>query len=180
MKTLATTFKDAVRSVPQFGLSCAIPSVHTVEILRGSAFDFLLIDAEHPPTSPAIVHTQLMALAGSKVAAMIKLPSLEPNLLKQYLDLGPDGLMAPNIDTAADAKNFVSRTCRSLCVRTVSRNGASRNQALLDVGHDCSVDWSVDDHRQRIEMRGDELFATSCSMARPPSLTACTAAPRTT
>jgi 4-hydroxy-2-oxoheptanedioate aldolase len=137
MKTLATTFKDAVRSVPQFGLSCAIPSVHTVEILRGSAFDFLLIDAEHPPTSPAIVHTQLMALAGSKVAAMIKLPSLEPNLLKQYLDLGPDGLMAPNIDTAADAKNFVSLTryppkgVRGIA-GAVRATGFTRNKAYVN------------------------------------------------
>jgi 2-keto-3-deoxy-L-rhamnonate aldolase RhmA len=110
MKTLATTFKEAVRSGPQFGLSCAIPSVHTAEILTASGFDFLLIDAEHPPTNPGIVHTQLMALAGSPAAALIKLPSLEPNLLKQYLDLGSDGLMAPNIDTAADATNFVKLT----------------------------------------------------------------------
>jgi 4-hydroxy-2-oxoheptanedioate aldolase len=51
-----------------------------------------------------------MALAGNPTAALIKLPSLEPNLLKQYLDLGSDGLMAPNIDTAADAKNFVELT----------------------------------------------------------------------
>ena len=110
MKTSAMAFKDAVRSTPQFGLSCALPSVHTTEILAGSAFDFLLIDAEHPPTNPAVVHTQLVALAAGKAAALIKLPSLEPNLLKQYLDLGPDGLMAPNIDTPADAKNFVSLT----------------------------------------------------------------------
>jgi 4-hydroxy-2-oxoheptanedioate aldolase len=109
-KPLALAFKEAVRTAPQFGLSCAIPSHHTVEVLGASAYDFLLIDAEHPPTNPAIVHTQLMALAGSTAASMIKLPSLEPNLVKQYLDLGPDGLMAPNIDTASDAENFVSLT----------------------------------------------------------------------
>jgi 4-hydroxy-2-oxoheptanedioate aldolase len=61
---VALPFKEAVRTGPQFGLSCAIPSHHTVEILGASAYDFLLIDAEHPPTNPAIVHAQLMALAG--------------------------------------------------------------------------------------------------------------------
>jgi 4-hydroxy-2-oxoheptanedioate aldolase len=137
MKTLATTFKDAVRSGPQFGLSCAIPSAHTTEILAGSAFDFLLIDAEHPPTSPAIVHTQLMTLAGSRAAAMVKLPSLEPNLLKQYLDLGPDGLMAPNIDTPADARNFVSLTryppkgVRGIA-GAVRATGFTRNKAYVN------------------------------------------------
>jgi 4-hydroxy-2-oxoheptanedioate aldolase len=137
MKTFATTFKDTVRSGLQFGLSCAIPSVHTVEILRGSSFDFLVIDAEHPPTSPALVHTQLMALAGSKTAAIIKLPSLEPNLLKQYLDLGPDGLMAPNIDTPADAKNFVSLTryppkgVRGIA-GAVRATGFTRNKAYVN------------------------------------------------
>lgn len=109
-QTKALAFKEGVRTTPQFGLSCAIPSPHTAEILGASAYDFLLIDAEHPSTNPAIVHTQLMALAGSSTASMIKLPSLEPNLVKQYLDLGPDGLMAPNIDTAADAENFVRLT----------------------------------------------------------------------
>jgi 4-hydroxy-2-oxoheptanedioate aldolase len=136
MNTLATTFKAAVRSGPKFGLSCAIPSAHTAEILAGSAFDFLLIDAEHPPTNPAIVHTQLMALARGSAAALIKLPSLEPNLLKQYLDLGPDGLMAPNIDTAAEAKTFVSLTryppngVRGIAA-AVRATGHTRNKAYV-------------------------------------------------
>jgi 4-hydroxy-2-oxoheptanedioate aldolase len=136
MRTLAAAFKEAARTAPQFGLSCAIPSRYTAEILSASAYDFMLIDAEHPPTNPAIVHTQLMALAAGNAATMVKLPSLEPNLVKQYLDLGPDGLMAPNIDTAADAKSFVSLTryppkgIRGIA-GAVRATGYTRNKAYL-------------------------------------------------
>jgi 4-hydroxy-2-oxoheptanedioate aldolase len=102
--------KKALASGPCFGLNCAIPSPHTVEILASSSYDFLVIDAEHPPTNPAIIHTQLTAMAASPSATLIKLPSLDPTFIRQCLDLGAEGLLAPDINTADDARHFVSST----------------------------------------------------------------------
>jgi 4-hydroxy-2-oxoheptanedioate aldolase len=57
-----------------------------------------------------IVHGQLMAIAATDSAAFVKLPALDPVAIRQYLDLGADGLMAPDIDTAEDAVRFVRMT----------------------------------------------------------------------
>jgi len=92
---------------PQFGLVCAMPSFHTIEAIAGSGYSFFLIDAEHQPTDPGIVHTQLMALQASPTAAIIKLPAVEPVAIRQYLDLGADGLMATNVETQEDAERLV-------------------------------------------------------------------------
>jgi len=106
----AEILKKALASGPCFGLNCAIPSPHTVEILASSSYDFLVIDAEHPPTNPAIIHTQLTAMAASPSSALIKIPSLDPTFIRQCLDLGAEGLLAPDIDTADDARHFVRLT----------------------------------------------------------------------
>ena len=80
----AEILKKALASGPCFGLNCAIPSPHTVEILASSSYDFLVIDAEHPPTNPAIIHTQLTAMAASPSSALIKIPSVSYTHLDVY------------------------------------------------------------------------------------------------
>jgi 4-hydroxy-2-oxoheptanedioate aldolase len=111
MASKAESFIAALRDGrPLFGLNCAIPSAHMSEVLAPAAFDFLVIDAEHPPTGPAIVHTQLMALAPTPGATFVKLPALDAAVIRQYLDLGVDGLMAPDLDTPEDAANLVRMT----------------------------------------------------------------------
>jgi 4-hydroxy-2-oxoheptanedioate aldolase len=81
-----------------------------MEILAGSPYDFFVIDAEHPATSPAIIHTQLAALAAGKATSFIKLSSLDSSMIRQCLDLGVDGLMAADVNTPEDAIRFVSLT----------------------------------------------------------------------
>ena len=110
MSSNAKSFNDLLMAGPCFGLDCAIPSRHTMEILANSPYDFFVIDAEHPATSAAIIHTQLTALAAGKAASFIKLSALDPNMIRQCLDLGVNGLMAADINTAEDARRFVSLT----------------------------------------------------------------------
>jgi 4-hydroxy-2-oxoheptanedioate aldolase len=110
MGSSAESLKDLLKAAPCFGLNCAIPALHTMEILAKSPYDFLVIDAEHPATNSAIIHTQLAVLAAGKTASFIKLSSLDPSMIRQCLDLGVDGLMAADINTAEDARRFVSLT----------------------------------------------------------------------
>ena len=37
-------------------LSVRLPSFHTIEVMASSGFDFLVFDAEHAPTKPAMIH----------------------------------------------------------------------------------------------------------------------------
>ena len=110
MVSNAESFKNLLMTGPCFGLNCAIPALPTMEVLAKSPYDFFVIDAEHPATSGSIIHTQLTALAAGKAVSFIKLFSLDPSMIRQSLDLGVDGLMAADINTAEDARRFVSLT----------------------------------------------------------------------
>ena len=58
-----------------------------------------------------IIHTQLMALAAGEAASIHQtVVARSMNRMRQCLDLGVDGLMAADINTAEDAKRFVSLT----------------------------------------------------------------------
>ncbi len=99
--------KEALNAgVPQFGMFCSIGSYQVSELLAGCGFDFFLFDAEHTPIHPASLHPQLAMLTASRTAAMVRLANHDPAPIKHYLDLGVDGLMAPNVETAEQARQL--------------------------------------------------------------------------
>lgn len=92
---------------PLFGTFCCLPSYQTIEVMASSNFDFLVIDAEHAPTAPALVHQQLMALNGCRTAAVVRIPAQDPVQVKYYLDIGADALMVPTVESAEQAREIV-------------------------------------------------------------------------
>jgi 4-hydroxy-2-oxoheptanedioate aldolase len=113
----AQTFKQALAAgtTPQYGLFCSIASYHTVEAVAGAGFGFVILDGEHTPVDLPLVHTQLMAVAsaanlGDPTAAIVRVHSNDAVAIKHVLDLGPDGLMIPMIDTAEQARAAVRHT----------------------------------------------------------------------
>ena len=51
---------------PQIGLWMSFFAHQVVELCAPSGFDWLLLDTEHSPNDPHMVHTQLMAAKGYK------------------------------------------------------------------------------------------------------------------
>ena len=65
MEPKSVAMKQALRDGRQlFGTFCCLPTFHTIEVMASSGFDFMVFDAEHAPTNPALIHLQLAALAG--------------------------------------------------------------------------------------------------------------------
>ena len=92
------------------GLWCSLATGTTVEALADAGFDWLLLDMEHSPSELAVLHTQLMALAGRKVQPIVRVPVLDVTVVKRVLDLGAANLMIPNVRSAAEARAAVSFT----------------------------------------------------------------------
>lgn len=108
MEPKSVAMKNALREGKTlFGTFICLPSYQTIEVMSSSGFDFMVFDAEHAPTNPALVHQQLMALSHVKTASVVRIAAQDPNLVKSYLDLGADALMVPNIETAEQAKEVV-------------------------------------------------------------------------
>lgn len=96
----------------QIGLFLGMADPYAAEIVAGTGFDFLLIDAEHGPNDVRTVMAQLQAVAPYDAApfnshAMVRPVKGDAALIKQYLDVGAQSLLVPMIETAEQAVEMV-------------------------------------------------------------------------
>lgn len=91
----------------QVGLFLGLGSAYATEIVATAGFDWLLIDAEHSPNTPASALPQLQAAAAYPASMALRPVDHDPALIKQYLDIGVQTLLAPLVDDAAQAVALV-------------------------------------------------------------------------
>jgi len=82
------------------------PSV--VEILAGERFDWLAVDMEHTSTSVRMFHELSLAVKGTGVDLLVRLPGHDPQVTKLALDCGADGIIVPSVNTAEQARAAVA------------------------------------------------------------------------
>ncbi len=83
-------------------------SATAVEIAADAGFDWVLIDLEHGSGSFSELRSQLLATRGSAVSPIVRLPSIDADLVKFVMDSGAAGVMFPYVANAADATRAVS------------------------------------------------------------------------
>jgi len=111
MQLPANTFKQALQAGrPQIGLWLGLADAYASELLAGTGFDWLVIDAEHAPNDPRSVLAQLQAIAPYSVHPAVRPVSDDAALIKQYLDVGAQTLVVPMIETAEQAARVVAAT----------------------------------------------------------------------
>ena len=87
-------------------LSIADPAV--AEIMAGAGFDYILIDTEHAPWSLESLQTTLLAFRGMPTVPIVRVPWNDQVHVKQALDVGADGVLAPMVRSAAEARALVA------------------------------------------------------------------------
>lgn len=92
---------------PLIGLWATAGSVTTTEILGASGANWIIIDAEHSPTTSFGVQEQLRVLDTAPVFTVIRAGSKDPLELARWLDLGGRGLMVPMVESRAEAEAVV-------------------------------------------------------------------------
>jgi len=109
MQERANPLKAAVTAGrPHIGVWCSLASALTTEIVAGSGAGWLLIDGEHSPNDLRSIMAQLQVAAAFPCEAVVRLPSDDPNLIKQAMDIGARSLMIPNVRTADQARAIVA------------------------------------------------------------------------
>ncbi len=79
-----------------------------VEALANTGYDFLLVDGEHAPLGESELANILRGAKGGQSAVVYRVRENSESLIKMALDLGADGVMVPQINSAADAQNAVN------------------------------------------------------------------------
>ncbi|NWJ40355.1 MAG: hypothetical protein HXX12_05220 [Geothrix sp.] len=100
-------FQDRLRAGAQLlGTLVQIPHPAVAVHLARQGFDWLFLDGEHGGYGPAEVAATLRALGGS-VPCLVRVPSLDGEILEAVATCGAEGLILPHVDTAAQAEAVV-------------------------------------------------------------------------
>jgi 2-keto-3-deoxy-L-rhamnonate aldolase RhmA len=81
------------------------------EILARVGFDFLIIDTEHGAWDLVNLQTTLMGFNGTDTTSIVRVAWNDHVRIKQALDMGVEGILAPMVRTVEDCRQLV-RSCR--------------------------------------------------------------------
>jgi len=106
MTEITNKFKQRlINGELQFGIWNGINNTIVAEILAGSGFDWILIDAEHGPFDIGTIQHQLQAISRFNIPVVVRPPVGEQILVKQLMDIGVQSLLVPVVETADHARN---------------------------------------------------------------------------
>jgi 2-keto-3-deoxy-L-rhamnonate aldolase RhmA len=88
------------------GTMLTLPSPGVAELLAACGFDWLFIDGEHGPLGVSELLAILQAIAG-RTTCLVRVPTGDGVAIQKVLDLGADGVIAPQINTAKQAAEVV-------------------------------------------------------------------------
>ncbi|CAK8570394.1 unnamed protein product [Lathyrus sativus] len=91
-----------------YGIFLLTFSPTLAEIAGLSGYDFVVIDMEHGHGTISDTLPCLHALAASQTAAILRVPETTATWAKKALDLGPQGIMFPMVESAKSAAKAVS------------------------------------------------------------------------
>lgn len=87
-------------------ISLASPAA--AEMVAGLDVEFVVVDTEHAPLSTESVGNVVRAVnAAGDADVVVRVAENDATLVKRVLDLGVDGIMAPQVNSAADAEALV-------------------------------------------------------------------------
>lgn len=89
------------------GLWVCLADPVAAEIAAGAGFDWITIDAEHAANTPRTVLAQLQATDAYETSVIVRPVSGETAIIKQYLDVGAQTILAPMVDTPEQAADLV-------------------------------------------------------------------------
>lgn len=101
------TFKTLLREKPVIGPIISLPCPDVADLLSRVGFDYLWIDLEHSPMDIGDAQALLQA-AGDRAPCVIRVPEVSEAWIKKALDTGCDGIVIPQIRSAAEARAAVA------------------------------------------------------------------------
>lgn len=93
------------------GAWCMIPSSLSAEILAKGGYDWVLVDMQHGCMGYETAVEMIRAIDLAGVTPIVRIPWNEPGIIGRMLDAGAMGIVAPMIQSVAEARALVA-ACR--------------------------------------------------------------------
>lgn len=88
-----------------FGTHISMTDPIVSEILGRLGYDFIWIDSEHSENTIDSLHRHLTAVGAGGTPAIVRVQMNDYNYVKKVMELGPDGIIFPMINTPQEADN---------------------------------------------------------------------------
>ena len=112
-----------------FGTWISSASFVALDALKGLGFDWFMIDTEHAQVNPETLAMMMGVLREGGPTPLVRVGNVDQYLIKQALDAGAEGILAPLVNTEAQARSVVSfakyppEGCRGAAAAAPSRYG---------------------------------------------------------
>jgi 2-keto-3-deoxy-L-rhamnonate aldolase RhmA len=94
------------------GILVALPSPDVIDVLaHAGRFDAFFLDGQHAALDGPLLGTLIRTVRGHGAAALVRVGGGDHARAELALDLGADGVVFPNVETAAEAERAVA-SCR--------------------------------------------------------------------
>jgi len=90
------------------GVLLRMPGEELVEMAAVAGFDFVLVDCEHGPADVVALRQHMAVAAVHGVPVVVRVGENDPGMILRALDQGAQGILAPHLDSAGDARALVS------------------------------------------------------------------------
>ncbi|MEU3169431.1 aldolase/citrate lyase family protein [Streptosporangium sp. NPDC006930] len=105
-----TFFATASAQTPRLGTWIKLATVESVDIMADAGFDFVVIDLEHSPIDLTLAARMISAASAYGVDPLVRVPDHQAGTIQRVLDAGARGILAPRVDSVADAERVVAAT----------------------------------------------------------------------
>ena len=104
-----TGFRQKVLSGDrQLGVGAMLGSSMIVELIGATGFDWAWLDLEHGIGGKTELFHQIQAAAIHATPAVVRMPNHDPQYIREALDMGAAGIMAPHVRNADEARAVVA------------------------------------------------------------------------
>ena len=107
----ALFLKDFAAGKTKIGAHTFFTDPAITEALALYGFDYIWIDGEHSPFSNETLFSHILAAYSGGAASFVRVPWNDPVLLKPILEMNPDAIIIPLVNTVDDALK-ASAACR--------------------------------------------------------------------
>lgn len=107
-KSIVTALARLRQGQAVFGTLQSIPTSLVTEIAVLSGYDFVILDCEHAVLDEPSHVASLQVISSSDAFSIVRVRPKDFDAVGRYLDFGADGILLPDVQSAAQAREFVA------------------------------------------------------------------------
>ena len=134
------------RGEPVTGIFVLMADPAISEMVGYAGCDFVWIDTEHGMLDRREVYQHVMAAQSAGACAFVRVPGVDPQQIKNTLDVGPDGVIFPMIDTPELARKAVAA-----CTYPI-------DDGIRGIGPHRAIRYGIDDEAAYLKIAKDEVW----------------------